>query len=198
MRFIIYLFLLLFCACSLRTVNMNVSDYAQWVRDPENGLNKTKQLGDYIFSAQYKPREMVALLEFGKDADPSSSEFKTRVSNLGQMEYFTFTISTVKGLEVLSNNIANEGEFFGRLEYFLEHGQEAFSLIAGEDTLPCRFYHFERTYGLSPNTNILLGFENIGKCTSDIVIQYEDILLGVGPVNITYDIDDLKEIPKLK
>ena len=138
------------------------------------------------------------LLEFGKDADPESIEFINRLKDLGNLEYFTFKISTKNEEDVLSCGITDEQEFYERLEYFMDHAQTDFCLISDDDTLQCKLYHFERTYGLSPNTNIILGFQRPSTTNSNYCIVYNDRILGIGPIRMEYSIDDLKNIPLLK
>jgi hypothetical protein len=172
--------------------------YAKWVENPANGLHVKKRVGEFEFSLQYKPCEYLAVCE-KKGKVNTEEEIKERVGELSGMQYYTFTIRNANEREILSAGIEKQEEYYQRLEYFTSLAQNDFSLVEGKDTLPCLLYHFERNYGLSPDNNIVLGFENDTKHSKESkTILFEGEVLGVGNVALEIEGKKLSSIPTLE
>jgi hypothetical protein len=188
--------ILLFLAGCEKSLEM--ASFAAWVKNPENGLLKQREMGNYIFSAQFKPAAMVAVLETGGKVNPESESFLNRTKELEELYHFTYKIKGKDGYDALSSNTESDGEYFERLEHFLDGAQMDFLLVTGSDTLPCQLYHLERTYGLVPETTMLLTFPKIKTELPEFKLLYNDKILGSGPVVFEYKIKDLKSTPKIK
>jgi len=178
------------------TGSLEPKEYMGWIENIENGLKKTEKIGDYEFSLQYKPIEYVALVE-SRDVNIEEETLKSKVAELKDFQYYNLKIMALGAAELLSANIVEEDEYYGRLNYFVTYAQEDIQLIEANDTLPCSLYLFERNYGLANHNNIVLGFKSNNK-DADKTVIFNDQVLGTGPVRFKINKEDLLEIPSLK
>lgn len=174
-------------------------EYAAWVEDESNGLVAKKQVGEYEFSLLYKPLEYIALTS-EKNPEIKRDTLVKRMQLLGELQYFTFRMSK-SGKDVLSAG-KSAGIDYQLLEHFTSHMQNDILLIDGTDTLSCLLFHYERNYGLSPFSNIVLGFEKPGQnkennFINDKTFIYDDKILGTGPVRFVIEGASINDIPQL-
>jgi hypothetical protein len=191
---VIFLSSCIFFGCARK--DLSPLEYVKWVEAESHGLNLKKQIGEFEFGLQYKPHDYIALME-KKDENISSYDLNKRVAELGGLDYYTFRISSSKSKEILSAGISSENEYYQRLEYFMSPMQDDISMVIGKDTIPCTLFHFERTYGLTPYCNFVMGFPSVKEENSDRKFIYNDRILGTGNVIININNSDLKNIPTL-
>ncbi len=188
---------LIFAGCARQELGPQA--YAEWVKNAENGLRVSKQVGENEFTLQYKPAAYEVLLH--DHAPASQAALDEAVKPLEELQYFTLCIRTAERKDPAEASALDEADRNNRLNYLMFDMQADFALVDGKDTLPCVFYHYERNYNLSPENNILLGFEQLpGKAeqAADKTLIYTDQLLGSGPVQITIKAEDIQRIPRLK
>lgn len=178
--------------------------YVNWVESDDNGLKVSKAIGDFTFTALYKPLEYLALSELRDSITKKAVEDK--VSEYEGMQYFTFRISAKdQQKELLKVNIKSDNEYYNRIEYFSFKMQNDLKLIDGKDTLNCILFHFERVYGLAPFATFVVGFpltkeeeKNMKKKTyNDKTFFYDDRVFGTGHIYMTIKEKNLNQIPEL-
>ena len=174
---------------------LSVSDYLEWVNNPENGLKVSKELNDYKFELLYKPVEYIAINEQRK-LDVDTISYYHRIEELKEMQYYTLKIETLTGLEMMKAGIGSEQEYSNRLQYFSDLAQYDITLVDGGDTLTCALFHFERNYGVAPYNNIVLGFFNNKKNNSKTLI-FNERVLEVGRVKLKIKEKDINNIPEI-
>lgn len=179
--------------------NLSPKQYVNYIREETNGLNVSKQVGDYEFRLLYKPYEYIALMQ-DKDENISRQQLDQKIKPMKGLQYFTLTIRTKSGQELMREGISEETEYYDRLDYLVSYMQNDLSLIDGNDTLPCVLYHFERNYNTGPDNNLLLGFDipankNTGR---DKTLVLEDQVLGTGKIMIRIAGNDINRIPQLQ
>jgi hypothetical protein len=184
---------LLFCfACRS---SLDVREYVHYVESPDNGLRIEKEAGHLKFISQYKPVEYLALQN---DPAHNPANVSKETEELQGFHYFTFRITSKNGTPVLESK-ENTEEHFQKLNYAEFSLQRDFSLVEGNDTLPCEIYHFERSYNLSPFSNFILAFPAKNKTgKNDLTLVYNDNLFGTGKSQFTIKAKDLKGIPGIK
>lgn len=187
---------LAFVSCVKQT--LAPSDYVDWVRDESNGLKVEKEIAGQSFTLQYKPAAYEVLMQ-DKDHSISKQNLSEYESNSGGLQFFTLTIITADKQEIPASGGADENMFGERVTYMMSEMQYDFQLVDGNDTLPCVFFHCERNFSISPENNILLGFEKSAdaKSINDKTLIYTDRILDCGPVKLTIKADDLENIPEL-
>jgi hypothetical protein len=174
-----------------------VESYIEYIKTPVNSLSLIKKMDDFTFTAKYIPQEYMALRELGVDSlNPES--FAKRVSELSELQYFTFSIQNKNYRnELLKYNLGNESEYYSRIEYFSFKMQEDIKLIDGNDTLMCELFHFERTYDIATYITFTMAFKNT-KNFNDRIFTFNDLVFKNGQINITFDKSTFMSIPKIK
>ncbi len=195
-RYIILVLVLGLFACSRQTLGPEA--YIHWVNKASNGLISTKTIGAFKFSVLFKPAPYVAL-EQCKDYGFHPDSVKNALSQTKGLEFYTFRVESDKGNELSGINANNQSEYSKRLQYFTSDLQNDIYLISGNDTLKNLLFHYERSYGVSPQNNFILIFksENTEK-TGSRKLVYEDKILGTGTVNLVIDANNINTIPELK
>lgn len=177
---------------------LHPADYVKWVENEDNGLRKSKTMGDYTLTLQYKPIDYVVLLE-EKTEDISSGVLKDRARQLDQMQYYNFRLqSGIPGANV--SDIAMIDNDHATVVNYLTFGiQENIYLVDGNDTLSCKLFQYERTYDLAPYIDFVLAFDLPSNPTqvSDKIFVLEDTQLGIGIVRFQIDKGSLSAIPQL-
>lgn len=186
-------FTLALFGCS--TSSLPPEEYAKWVQNPENGLSNHKQFEDLKFNIAYQPIPLLVLREFDPQNRISREDFDNLHRDYEGLEYYLFQISGPS--DILKYAIQEEQEYYERVEYYSFHMQKDIRMIAGNDTLPCKMFHFERNYGVAPFARFLLGFD-VPEGKFDRRFNYEEIVFGVGQVELTVLQENIDKLPSLK
>lgn len=204
MKKIIYiLFLLAFTlstACNKTPEKLGMREYISWVEHPDNGLKKEKTIGEYKYKVFYKPADYIALREaVNTNKIDDVAAIQKRADEVGEIYQLNFDITSSDGKRsALKHNIKSDAEYGARINYFVSHAQEDFKLVLDTDTLPCTSYHFERTFGVTPNNTILLGFKKPKKDTNnEIQLIFKNRLFNSGDIKFLFSEKTLKNIPQL-
>jgi hypothetical protein len=180
-------------------IPVSVKDYLAYVNNPKNGLCTSKEIGEVIYTLQYKPLEYLIILEKQKDSI-SKNELEGRMDELKDMKYFTLKIEAKNNKEeLLKYKLSSDEEYYERIRYFSFDMQKDIYLKNSKDSIPCSLFHFERTYGVVPYANFVLGFLNQSKSNSDgdQYFTFYDQVFDGGKINIKILKSDIQRIPKL-
>ncbi len=173
------------------------AEYTSWCENSENGLVANKVIGEFEYTAFYKHANYIALKEYSSPAGINADSLQKKINDLGDMEYFNFRIrSLTESTELLKVNLADEGEYFNRIEYFSFKMQDDFQLVEGTDTLKCQLYHFERVYGLSNSATVILGFEK-RKHKGSLSLYFNDKVFNNGNIILNISKNSINNTPKL-
>jgi hypothetical protein len=174
------------------------ADYIEWCENEANGLKQTKEIGDFKFSAFMTPVDYLALKELKQDELPDAKKVAAGKKEYEGLTYFSFRIENTKQQdELLKINLSSDNEYYGRLEYFSFKMQQDFKLIAGNDTVACGLYHFERIYGLAPYATFVVGFPATSK-NEDLKLWYHDNIFNNGIIILNFNKEIVNHLPKLK
>ncbi len=184
-----------FSSCAKKTASPQ--EYISWVEDEDNGLSVGKSFDDISYTVLYKPVSYVVAKEFINGGIKQEGIAK-RIKDLGDMQYVTLRIKSLKANELMRAGIKDESEYYQRLEYFMSDIQNDIYLIEDQDTLPCILNHFERTYGIAPYNNFVLGFGKTMHKNADKIFVFEDKLFGTGKVMLRIEAKDIDGVPQLK
>jgi hypothetical protein len=177
---------------------LDKEDYVKWVHEESNGLRSTKEVDRVSFTAQYEPHayQMLKLNLADSSEAVSVEENETSQSSMCQ---FTYTITCPNGEDPAKYTCSDDADYQQRLNYLLSDMQQDFTLIAGADTIPCAYYHFERNYHTSPEHHIQLTFSTTTSfADKDMILRFNDQLFGFGPIQHTITSQSLSKIPSLK
>ncbi|MFT5790939.1 MAG: hypothetical protein ACI9LI_000268 [Saprospiraceae bacterium] len=197
---IFFLLVLMICGCSKSPQSLKPKNYINWLRKPENGLNKTKTINDLAFTMCYRTNEDVVVLN-NKREEITKQLLEQELNDLGnELQYATFKIARDNSNQsVLQVGNVSGDVYTKRIAYMSFDMQNDFYLIEGNDTLDCQLFHFVRNYELAPYVEFSLGFENSkNKIIQDKTFVYEDKLFNTGILKFTIDSKDIKQIPSVQ
>jgi hypothetical protein len=134
------------------------NEFYAHVNNPDKGFSSVISINEIHYSAQYRPKEFMALTEL--KGETFSSELLDSVSNTyADGTYFNIKLSSdSKTSPMLKYGIASEQDYYDRIRFFSSEFQRNIKLVNGDDTTYCDFSHFERSYGISPDISILCHF----------------------------------------
>lgn len=174
---------------------LKTEDYIKFCDDPATGLKKEKEIGDFIFSAFYQPKNYLALKEFKSEVSLSKKDIESKVAEYGDLTYFSFRIQNLKDqADLLKTDLENEAHYFSRLEYLSFKMQQDLKLVNGKDTLDCVIYHYERVYNLAPYATFVVAFPKTDN-KQDIKFWYHDRLFNTGIIILNFDKKLLDNLP---
>lgn len=175
------------------------SDYIVWVEDPTNGLNKKKQVPPLEVTALYKPAEYIIANEERTNI-LSESVYQERSNKLLGMHYLTLKLGIEEeGKSVVDYQIETAQEKEERYNYLSFAMQRDIKLVEGTDTLPCKLYHFERSYDLVSYRTFVLGFEKRKENEDkDKTLILDLAYFNTGPIKLNYKATDINSVPNIK
>jgi len=186
------IFLFFFTAC---TKYFSPSEYVNWVKDEKNGLNKVKQIKEVKIEIQHKPIPFIIANEQRKN-DIDIDEYNNRKAELEGLIYFDLRLSiNLPNYDITNYNILSEKEQKDRLYYLSYHMKNDIFLIEGMDTLPCRLYHFERSYDIAKHRTFILAFDNTNHKDLDKTVVLDTPLFNTGPIKLKFKKEDLINLP---
>ena len=175
---------------------LDPTDYMKWMRSDESGLHVNRNIGRYEFNLQYTSPEYI-VLRSNRNTVLSADEMQKQRLNFEGIEQYIFKLKANDGSMIL-----DEGDDFiynSRLEYFVSMAEADISLVRGTDTLACAQYNFERTYGLSPEVTLVVGFEaDTSAEESDRTFIFDDHVLGIGTVKLNIEKTAYQQLPSLR
>lgn len=176
-------------------------DYISWAESNESGLRAKVSCGLLDCYIQYRPIEYIILKESEDDLSTlSRKKFKDRRKELEGLDYYTFTIALKDGRkDVVKALSGNPDEYNYLLLYFANHLQKDLKLAAGVDTLDCKLFHFERTYGITSYVKFVIGFEPISarKKAENRIILYHGDKLGLPEISLSLAEKDIQNNPRI-
>lgn len=173
-------------------------EYVKYVEDEDNALKISKEIGDVVYTLQYKPVDYLIALEQKKNII-DINEYTKRKMELNGMEYFTLELKPkINNMEVLNIGAEDKNEYNARIQYASFDLQNDIYLIDGLDIVPCGIYHFEQKYGLGNSVKLLLGFEKSSKTHKNLTVVFEDKILNGGVLKFLLMRENIDLLPKMK
>jgi hypothetical protein len=167
-------------------------DCKEYMRDVEsesNGLKITKIMNGIKYSMQFKPVDYILYNEF-KSCDIETEQAEKRRKELGDVYYFQLNINSQSNKDVLMENLANENEYYQRLNYCSFDMQDDFTLVQNGDSIICSLYHFQNNYGVKKDADIVLAFPNSTaklEKSKKLSLVYKDYAFGNGQIVFDFD-----------
>lgn len=192
--------LLLFCfiaaLISCRKATLPLKDYLRYVSNPENGLVKEKKIQDFKITLSYLPAGYLAIKEI-KNKELSLEEYKSVFNKYQNHHYFNLRVENITGSNSpVRKDVSGYPEYAQKLDYLSFYGQNDMKIVVNSDTVECALYHFENNYRLLPFNDIQMAFKSNQVSVSDIEFIWNDVVIGVGKVKFTIEINDYKNIPE--
>lgn len=191
---------IVFDACKLTETKVSPDEYITYISNPKNGLVRESKIGEISFTVEYKPELYMALLEvekFGLTKDKHTID--SLKYNYNNQHFFVLKIAVEGNNDFLQAGLSNQEEYFKRVEYYNTQFLNDVLLISGSDTIACLSANIERNFGISPQTNISLLFENNSNnsTSKNLCILIDDKILGTSKNNFCFDKNSINNIPQL-
>lgn len=176
--------------------------YVAWADDHAEDRSSEVMSGGFTYQLQYTPHDLIALQRL-RNQEINSRSLEEEKKNLGSFQYYTLSICSPDGSDIVKYKAVSDKQKEDRAHYFSYDMQRDISLVDGDDldTLQCAMYHYEKSYGLSPCTNFLLAFPlrdtSRNHYQQDKTIIYRDKIFGNGLIIVKLKADNLQKIPTL-
>lgn len=194
------MFQLLMCliiSCD-NTKTLDVESYLKYIVNENNGLVKQSKTNNLTMILEYKPIDYLALLEIDKfSLSMNQNTFDSLKGNYNNQLFFVLKLQADGENDFLKANSNNQEDFFKRIEYYNTSFINDVILIQGQDTISCVSANLERNFGISPQTNIGLIFENKTIRNEDFCIQIYDKVFGSSKTNFCFEKNSLTNIPNI-
>lgn len=199
---LIFLIAIMFCIviiAFIRKSGVSPTYYYSWNNSKQSTVSKWINSSAFLFNANYRPKEFMALSELNGE-QLTNSTFNKALKNYECCEHILlkiFSKDTVS--EALSYKMTDKAEYYERIRFLNSEFGSKTILIDGKDTLPCTFYLYERTYKLQPFISVNLIYEKKHKTRNkQMKLLIEPTLFNAQAVEITFNKDELSQIPQLK
>lgn len=161
---------------------------------------KQKQIKEFNYKLKYLPVEFLISNEL-RDNSPSKELVDSLRKNYEGMEYYELTLSVDDFKdETIKYNLTDMQEYQNRLSYLSFSMQEDLTIIQeNNQVVPCKLYHYERTFGVAPHAKILIGFskDDLNPQTTERTVVLNDNLFNKGLIKFNWSGSTLLEAPKL-
>ncbi len=191
--------LILGTLCSCRK-ELKAPEYVKYLQDERYGFRKVVKIEGWEYAFQYKPAEMIMLIE-SKGVKNDSIKNK-RMKELEGTAWFNISFRLSSGkVSSMRYNLSSIEDYDKRYDYFLNHAKKHIRLVyGGTDTLFPMSYLFENNYNLTPQETMIVGFRLPGEMRTpeqNMQLIYEDEIFGNGIIKALFKKSDLKRIPEL-
>ncbi len=181
-------------------IALQPSEYVKWMKSLESGLPKVKTLQDIEFTAYPLSPEFMACNDL-RENNVDQQLWDSTIVNYRGMKYFMLRIDALNfGDELAKYQLQSQAEYQERIMYlsFEQQGNLSVQTDDGRD-VPCVLYHFERTYGVTPYSTFMLGFDEASlEGAKELTLTLDDQLFDKGLVKFTWSTEVLKNIPKVE
>lgn len=187
---------------SISQMELGPIQYIQWINDQEiNSLTKTKEIGEINFQFKYLPLSYMISNDL-RTATISAEIYDSLKNEYQGMEYYQLNISVDHfNDEPAKYGIAEMSDYQERIVYMSFVMQSDLIMKVNNDKeVPCRLFHFERTYGVAPYSTFLFGFskDDLGEEVTERTLILNDQLFNKGLIKINWHSAELENIPKIQ
>lgn len=166
-----------------------------YLNDPENGLMQRSQGDGTRITLRYRPSELVIAQEV-KSMNYTPEKIDSIRKKYENIHYFIMELSR-NGRQIESDYAINPP----KLQSVIQHlsygiGSDIMLVTEQRDTVFVLDHVYERTYGATHISKLLLAFEHrMVEKDGTWSILFNDQLLGLGYQRFEFDVEDIKNIP---
>jgi hypothetical protein len=189
------LLLLILLACHSKKM-LSKEELVQYPLDPEHGLIQKVKKGNTQLEIYYKPKDLILDQQMAGVQD--EREIAKIKSDLDSVDYFVVQLS--RDEKEIENTYASDPNRFNEvINYLSYYAAKDFKMITSSDTLPVLDLAYTRTFGSTHVTNILAVFNSgLHYRKGKAKIVFDDTVLGTGVSEFEFNINDIKNTPRLK
>ncbi len=176
------------------------SDAENFIEKERSGNTYEKKIKDVNIKLIHISNEEIALKQTEDVSKINQAKFDSLVRNYDSLVFFNLEISIDDfNEELLKYKLEGDidAAYNERVDYYAFKMQKDINIVLAEkDTIPCVLYHFERSYGISPKTDFMIGFK-LSKF-KDAVFVYDNTFLKTGIIKFALNEQELLNHPHIK
>lgn len=191
MRLNYTILLIFFCiSCSSVPDELTLSEYIEYINDPNNGLIVSQEINEMKFTSSFQPP--ILINELIKKRGLQSVDVSSDLS-------FKVKIEMIDKSDVIKKDVSQSGQYFYRLQYLNTEMQKDFKIISNNDSLPCKLLNYEYFEGITPYLIVNISMPKPNKNNNEsIVLIYNDKLWDKGLMKFTFNKEKLFTLPRIK
>ena len=175
------------------------NDVKEYIKEQQETTTYEKKIKEVNYKLKYISNEQMALQQITDLSTINQVKFDSIVRNYDSLLFFNLEINIdhFEG-EILQYKLEGDADlsYSERLDYYAFKMQKDIHIVLNEkDTIPCVLYHFERNYGISPNSNFMIGFKTAN--LKNAVFVFENNYLKTGPIKFALQENTLLNRPKI-
>jgi hypothetical protein len=178
--------------------HLSEQELSRYIIDEDHDLSKSIQVNDKKIQITYRPTDLLVAQELNQSHDATADEVRKLREKYDPYYYFIVSFSD-SGKEVLNNSAADFTGFSELLQTISFRMADVINLTTPkQDTIPLADFVYNRTFGLSKSTDILVVFSKTQIKGSDwIQVNLDEFGLGVGKQSLRFDTYTLDTAPKI-
>ncbi len=199
-----FILTIILSACAANFADeQGIKDY---VLDEDNGLVKSRKIGDFSSKLTYRPSDLFIAQELDGITSDKDSSYAQNVNQLlnKYKDYYYFvwevSYSTDQGEHEALYTTGREGfsEVLQRLSFRMHEYANLTS--SANDTIPVADAIFPRTYGMGSASTILMVYakKNLDPEAKWISININELGLGLGDQKFRFSVEHMEDVPRLK
>lgn len=206
MRQFYYLVLLIFGfnACT-QTEAFSPEGLRKYIHNPENGLSKSLDKGEYRYASRYLPISYQVLKELDFQLT-DTLQYKKLIAEAEGHHYLLFQIAPIASGKSLEKLYTTRKEKLPWQAVFTDlhfRSQKQFILTVNGVSHLCQLYHVFQELNVANGYQFLLVFQDKGASmnkifTDDLVFQFDDKYFSKEQIQFTFKKTALNQIPRLK
>jgi hypothetical protein len=171
-------------------------DLQAYVRDEANGLSRSVEINHIKMQVLFRPTDLLVAQELRGVTVVTDSLVQEKRKKYAPYYYFILSISS-SDKDILDASSGHAG-FSELLQTVSFRMNQVVNLTTPGDTIPVADFVYNRTFGLSKSTDILLVFDKSEIGTSDWVqVNLDEFGLGAGKQSVRFKTTDLHSAPKI-
>ena len=179
---------------------LSPDEYLVWSGQPDNFLIREKTISEFNYKIKYLPTEQLIINDLKKsDQEITTENIAQLEKEYEGMEYFEMRVQVDQYNDELAKyQVADISEYQTRIAYMAFAMKNNITLSTElKEQIPCKLFHFERTYGITPYTTFLFAFskEDIANAYERTVV-YDDELFNKGRLKFNWSFENM-ELPKI-
>jgi len=167
-------------------------------KETEKHVYETK-IKEVNFKLKHITNPQMALQQISDIETARQSQFDSLVKAYEGFLFFNLEIKIDDFNDEILNYKPGNGvdPYSERIDYYAFKMQKDITLVLNEkDTVPCILYHYERTYGVSPESDFMIGFKPLS--LKNAVLVYDNRFLTTGTVKFALNEKELTDQPQIK
>jgi hypothetical protein len=178
------------------TACLHISDkqeLEQFITNSDNGYKKTFDAKGLKISLTYRPTDLLVLQELGLNDFRNDPLIEAARQKYDQYYYFILSIS-VNNHDLSDLPELTQSNFLETVSYRMH--DVSYLTTAPADTVPLADFMYQRSFGITSSTDIMLAFER-AQCveTDSVFVHIKEFGLGCGDQTFSFQKSLLDNIP---